>query len=429
MLFKLAYLNLFRNRRRTMSTALAISIGFVGLNLLGAYIYRVKKTLDTTSVYSALHGHVKIFKKDSLVNFSLQPKQYMLANNEISQIKKIIETDFVDDVEYTGSNINGSGLLSNGGFSHPVLFYSFEPEVYARSLTQPDITNWAKDWILPSQLENVEVFKNNNEVISVTPRIADIMALKKPLKDNESLQLAGRTLDGDLNAVNVELGAEHTTGVQFLEDTLVLVPFKKVQELLGTDGAESLSIYLQTKTNLHQFKKSFDLSLQKLNFRTDSYYYYDEKINSVYLGTIGFLVVMGVFFVFLIGTAVSLSIINSLTMGIIERTREIGTLYAVGFKKIDVMRLFIIENFLLCLLSIAIGVLASSVIAGVVNSLNIRFTPPSVTGNIQFRLVWNFTIAFCVALFTLLLTFVSSWFVMKSKSKIKLIELLSDVGG
>lgn len=428
MLLKLAYLNLFRNRRRTLSTALAICIGFVGLNLLGAYIYRVKKALDTTSVYSALHGHVKVFKKDSLVNFSLQPHQYILLSAEVAEIKKILETQFGDDVEYVGRNINGSGLLSNGSVSHPILFLSFEPEVYAKSLTQPDISNWAKDWVLPSQLANVDVFRKNNEVISLTPKIADILALKRPLKDNESLQLAGRTMDGDLNAVNVELGAEHTTGMQFLEDTLVLVPFQKVQELLATDGSESLSIYLQPKSNLRLFKNAFDMSLQKLSFKTDTYYYFDEKINSVYLGTIGFLVVMGAFFVFLIGTAVSLSIINSLTMGIIERTREIGTLYAVGFKKDDVTRLFIFENLLLCLLSIALGVAASSVIAGIVNSLDIRFTPPAVTGKIQFRLVWNFTIASCVAAFTLLLTFLSSWFVMKSKSKIKLIELLSDVG-
>ncbi|MEQ1722024.1 MAG: FtsX-like permease family protein [Pseudobdellovibrio sp.] len=427
MILKLAYLNLFRNKRRAISTGLAICIGFVGLNLLGAYIYRVKKALDTTSVYSALHGHVKVFKQDSLVQFALKPKKYIFQKEELDQMDQIF-SEFSSEIEYIGKNINGSGLLSNGKMSHPILFYSFEPEIYAKSLTQPDISNWAKDWVLPKQIENVDIFKNNNEVMSVTPRIADIMSLTYPLNENESLQLAGRSLDGDLNAVNLELGAEHTTGLQFLEDTLVLVPLKKVQELLGTEGAESISIYLKPEASLAKFKKKLDEKLSSLAFKTESYNYYDEKINAVYLGTIGFLVVMGAFFVFLIGTAVSLTILNSLTMGIIERTREIGTLYAVGFKKKEVAKLFILENLILCVLSIAVGVLLSFVFASLVNSLNIRFTPPSVTGKIQFRLVWNFAIAASVAAFTLILTLISSFVVMKNKSKIKLIDLLNDSG-
>lgn len=427
MILKLAYLNLFRNKRRALATGLAICIGFVGLNLLGAYIFRVKKALDTTSIYSALHGHVKLYKQDSLVQFSLKPKKYIIEKEELVKLENIFE-GFGPEIEYIGKNINGSGLLSNGKISHPVLFFSFEPEIYARSLTQPDIANWAKDWVLPSQLKNVEVFRNNNEVMSVTPKIADIMSLSYPLGHNESLQLAGRTFDGDLNAVNLDLGAEHTTGMEFLEDTLVLVPLAKVQELLGTEGAESVSIYLKSGHSLSSFKTKLDEKLSRLPFKIESYFFYDAKINSVYLGTIGFLMVMGAFFVFLIGTAVSLTIVNSLTMGIIERTREIGTLYAVGFKRKDVSKLFIYENLILCLFAIVVGVILSFLFSSLVNSLNIRFTPPSVTGKIQFRLVWNFTIALSVALFTLLLTLISSVVVMRNKSKIKLIDLLNDTG-
>ena len=427
MILKLAFLNLFRNKRRTLSTGLAICIGFVGLNLLGAYIYRVKKALDTTSVYSALHGHVKIYKKDSLINFSLDSMNYIFHPRDLDQIKLIFKK-LEKDIEYVGYNLNGSGLLSNGQVSHPIMYYSFEPEIYARSLSQPDMHNWAKDWVLPSQFKNVEIFKNNNEVISLTPKIVDILGLKQPLAQNESLQIAGRTLEGDLNAINVDLGAEHTTGMQFMEDTLILVPLKKSQELMGTDGAESISIYLNKNVGVLDFKKRLDSEIKSLGFEVETYPYWDERINAVYLGTIGFLLVMGAFFVFLIGTAVSLSIVNSLTMGIIERTREIGTLYAVGFKKKDVSKLFTLENLILCLFSVAVGLILSFIISAFVNGLDIRFTPPGVSGKIQFKLVWNFAIAFAVTCFTLALTFISSFLVLKQKSRVKLIDLLNDTG-
>jgi putative ABC transport system permease protein len=424
---KLAYLNLFRNFRRTLSTGLAICIGFVGLNLLGAYIYRVKKALDMVSVYAALHGHVQVYKKDSLVEFSLHPKKFTIEKDEITQIENILKSDKYQ-VEYVGHGLNGAGLLSNGVKSHPVLFFSFEPEIYSRSLSQPELLHWARDWVLDSQIASIDIYLKNDQVMSVTPKIADIMNLKYPLTSNEGVQMAARSFDGDLNAVNMDLGAEHTTGADYLEDSLVLIPFKKAQELMATDGAESISIYLKGDQDLKKFKAQLDEDLKSLKSSFESYFYYDEKINSVYLGTLGFLLAMGGFIVFLIGTAVSLTIINSLTMGIIERTKEIGTLRAVGFRPRAIEKVFILESLLLCFFAVIIGVILSSIFAAVINGLNIRFTPPGVAGTIQFRLVWNLTIASVITVFVFLLTWTSSRIVMQRKSKEKLIDLLNDVG-
>ena len=426
-LFKFAALNLLRNKRRSVSTGLAICVGFVGLNLLGAYIYRVKKALDATSVYSSLRGHVQIYKKDSLVKFAQKPKLYIFNKIELEEIKKVLQNQ-LSDIEYTGYNLSGSGLLSNGVRSHPVVALSYEPEVYAKSLSQPELLKWAKDWVLPSQVENIDIFNVNDQVISITPKIADIMGFSRPLKSSGSAQLAARTFDGDLNAVNVDLAAEHTTGLQYLEDTIILVPLVKMQELLGTDSVESVALYLNQNINLKKFKQNLDKELERVSFKTESFFYYDEKINSMYIGTLSFLIVMSGFFVFLIGTAVSLTIINSLTMGIIERTKEIGTLRAVGFRQKDVASLFISESMLLCLISLVVGTIFAFAIASVINYLNIQFTPPAISGKVQFKLGWNLQIAFTVSVLISILTFVSSFFVMRSKSKMKLIELLNDTG-
>ncbi len=427
MFLKLAYLNLFRNKRRTLSTGLAICIGFVGLNLLGAYIFRIKKALDNTSVYSALNGHIRIYKKDSLVQFTIKPKTFIFKKDEIEVIEKLV-ADPKYRLDYLGHNLNGSGLLSNGIKSHPVLFFSIEPEIYARSLLQPALMEWARDWILPSQLENVEKFRSNEEVLSVTPKIAQILNLKRPLGTNESLQLAARSFEGDLNAVNLDAGAEHTTGTEYLEDSLILIPLKKAQELLGTDGVESMSIYLKSDQTLNSTMKILETDLDKLPFKVEALFFYDEKINPVYLGTIGFLSVMGGFIVFLIGTAVSLTIINSLTMGIIERTKEIGTLLAVGFKRSDVKKMFVVESLLLCCSAVLVGIVLTFMFSTVINQLNIRFAPPGVAGTIQFKLVWNYVIALTVSAFVFVLTWASSVLVMNRKSRIKLIDLLNDTG-
>lgn len=425
MFLKMAYLNLFRNKRRSLSTALAICVGYVGLNLLGAYVYRVKRALDATSVYSAQNGHVKVYKKESLVHFALNPKKYILNQQDLKALDDFLSAQS-GDIEYIGHNLTGSGLLSNGQASHPVMFLSFESDVYGRSLAQPELKYWAPDWVLPAQFENIKLFQQNPEMMSLTPKIEDIMGLKQPLASNESLQMAARSLDGDLNAVNLDLGAEHTTGMQFLEDTLVLIPFAKAQELLATDGSESISIYLKPDVDLRPFKEKLDRSIDGLGF--ESYLYFDERINAVYLGTLGFLIVMCAFVVFLIGTAVALTIANSLTMGIIERSREIGTLMAIGFKKRDVTKLFVYESLVLCTFSVMAGVVLTFIISAIVNFIDIRFSPPGIAAAVQFKLVWNFTLALSLTFMTYVIVTGSALFVMVSRSKLKLIDLLQDAG-
>jgi len=422
-----AFKNLFRNKRRTISTATAICVGFVGLNLLGAYIYRSKKALDATSVYSAQRGHISIYKKNAVEQYQVKPRKYVLTKTDIDEIQKVLES-YKNLIDYTSSKLSATALLSNGTKSYPVVVYGFEPESYKKSLQQKDLLLWAKDWVMPSQLENLDIFIKKPETISITQRIGEVMALEYPFKNNEYLQLAGKNLDGDLNAINVLLGAEHTTGLQFLEDTVVLLPIQKVQELLSTDSVESYSIYLKnfSKTDdiIHHIRQRFD----KMQLSYDVFRFDDVSINSMHQGTMGFLYVMGGFFVFLICTAVSLTIINSLTMGIIERTREIGTLRAVGFNVKQVVELFTKESILLAGLSMIVGIVLSFIICEIVNRLEIKFFPPGASQKILFILNWNMSIATSVFILLMVVTWLSSYLVINNKMKVKLISLINDSG-
>jgi putative ABC transport system permease protein len=425
MIWKFAYRNLLRNKRRSLSTGVAICVGFVGLNLLGAYIYRSKMALDVTSVYSAQKGHISIYKKDSIEQYQIKPKKYVFSREEQDQIAKIL-SEFSSEIEYTGKQITVPSLLSNGQKSHPVVLYGFDPFAFKKSLTQPALLEWAKDWVLPSQLEDSDLFIQNPETVSVTPKIAEILSFHYPLKNNESVQIAARSLDGDLNAINADLGAEHTTGMQFLEDTIVLIPIAKAQELLATDAVESISVYLRENVSVNGFLKDLKAKLSKLGFETDIYKFDAVEINALHQGTMGFLYVMGGFFLFLICTAVSLTIINSLTMGIIERTREIGTLRAVGFKTLDVVKLFVRESVLLASMSMGIGIIISFLVSSAINAANIRFFPPGASTQIQFVLKWNLYIASFVFLLLFAISVLSSFLVIKNKLRTKLIALLND---
>jgi putative ABC transport system permease protein len=71
------------------------------------------------------------------------------------------------------------------------------------------------------------------------------------------------------------------------------------------------------------------------------------------LNLITFICVMLLFFIILIG------VVNTLRMTIRERTREIGTVRAIGMQRVDVRNSFLIETGMLALISAAVGTMVA----------------------------------------------------------------------
>jgi putative ABC transport system permease protein len=72
-----------------------------------------------------------------------------------------------------------------------------------------------------------------------------------------------------------------------------------------------------------------------------------------------------------------MSVANSMGMTVIERTREIGTLRAIGLKRSGVIRLFTLESMLLTLIGCVTGLLIALGVRWGINVANISYTPPN----------------------------------------------------
>ncbi len=426
MKLKLAWRNLQRNLRRSISTGMAICVGFVALNLLGAYILRSFETLRVTSVYMDQKGHIQIRKKGSVEGFEAKPKKFIISKAEQDEIYQKLFQVVKDQTEYTGRVLSAAGLLSNGVKSHPIYASGFDNESYIRSLKHPLMLEHGYFFMMDWQREHADDFLKNRELIAITPLISEIMNFQQPLESNPSVQIAGMTLEGDLNAINADLGALHSTGAEFLEATVIFTSIAKIQELLATDGVQALTLFLKSFHQIDDVHQALQKASQELSFPVEIFNYDSPIINDYFEGSMGFLYVMGGFFLVLICTAVSLTIINSLTMGIIERTREIGALRAIGFKRDDVQKLFVLESLLISSLAVFLGTFFSKIISDIVNHSGITFEPPGTPNEIPFTLLWNFSIAMGVAIVLILVTYISSTIVIRRKLKSQLISLLHD---
>jgi putative ABC transport system permease protein len=431
LLWRLAFRNLFRNKRRSLTTGIAIAAGFIGLSLLGAYIFRVQKGLQANTVYLNLQGHLQIHRKGALDHFSLSPRKYLITPEMDAAVDQVLLT-YQNQIQFQARFLTGSGLIVSEKTSQPFVATGFEREVLLKALNHSYVQRWAKSWSRFNPADLKAEILSEPLLISVTPRLAGILGRPKDLRnlsqEQKDIQLITRTYYNDLNAVNAELGLLHTTGVAMAEDTSTRMPLKLLQELMATESYQYRSLFLVDGSRAQGSKKKIQADFDRQNLDLEVFHFTDGPIGEFYVGTMNFLYVMGSFFVFLICGMVALSIVNSLTLGILERTKELGTLKALGFSSKKIVGLFVRETIWLSVISIGFGIVISQIVARVVNASNIRFTPPGIEGDIQFTLDPEIFLYLLLALVLLAIAVATADRVSKKKMQSSAIELLSESG-
>ncbi|HEX3580764.1 MAG TPA: FtsX-like permease family protein, partial [Thermoanaerobaculia bacterium] len=94
-----------------------------------------------------------------------------------------------------------------------------------------------------------------------------------------------------------------------------------------------------------------------------------HQVVALYNGIFGFLGLI----VFAI---VIFSVANTIMMSVFERTREIGTLMAIGTTRARLWRMFLAEGFAIGLIGCVLGLASGVVLAIVINHGNVMLPPP-----------------------------------------------------
>jgi putative ABC transport system permease protein len=424
--WKLASRNLLRNRRRTVATGLAVACGFVALVLLGAYIVRAAYALTATTVYLNLKGHVAIHKQGSLDGFSNKPSKFILTSDDRARILAALDP-WSKQIEFTGEFLSGTGLLTDGKRSAPVLITGVDPLLYPKLVGHPQIKKWASDWAPPEQ--GLAMMATNSRLVSITEKLAEYLGRKPPFtalpEKERDAQILAKNYFHDLGAVDVELGPSHSTGMAFLDSTSLIAPLKLLQDLFSTDGSQYVAVFLHDRDDADSLSRALSA---KLGAEFEVFAFNDDRWSQFYVGQMNFLYVMGGFFTFLILGTVSLAIVNTTTLNLLERTKEIGTMRAMGYPPAGIRAIFTREAILLCIGCLIGGTGVAWLIALLVNSINIRFSPPGAQGSVQFLLMMSWPVSLAMAALMFTVTVISTYLVTRRKSRTKIVQLLGETG-
>ncbi|WLD57202.1 FtsX-like permease family protein [Salinispirillum sp. LH 10-3-1] len=365
-----AWANLGRNRRRTVATLLLTAIGVLGMMSTSGFALYTYDSLREFSMRD--QGHVILSHPLYFVEEEEYPLEFGLANH--TDIKAQLRTD--PRIRHVLANVRFNGLITNGDKSTIFVGEGVEPEIFQVRGPSMQLSAGRQLSLSPDPMGDYEILLGKQ------------LAHSLRAEPGSGLTLMGTTADGLLNAIDVVVRGVVETGIPELDSRLVMAHLETAQDLLLTDKVGQLGVFLRDNNaadtmHLQLTRDLPELAVTPWHERATFY----QSVRNLYNRIFG---VMGIILLVMVGFA----IFNTASMSVLERTREIGTLGAMGTRRREILSIFLNEAALIGLLGSAVGLLLSGLLTGSLFVFDVQMPPPpGQTEGYPLQVYWSPQIA------------------------------------
>ncbi|MBK7002547.1 MAG: ABC transporter permease [Rhodoferax sp.] len=321
MWLKFALQNTLRNRRRSLVTISIAALGTAGILLAGGFALFTYEALAEASARDT--GHLVLATPEQFSKEEDTPLQYGLDNADALRAKLLADAQ----VRAVLPRVEFSGLISNGDKSVVMVGLGVEPDSEF-SIKGPFLT-----------MKEGEVLASGAKAPEVM--LGDTLARNLKAQPGSSLTLLVSTTEGALNAMDVTVKGTFSVGVPEVDKRLIYADIATAQKLLNTNKVSRMGVFLNRmeQTSAAQARiAAASPALQVQTWEEQAVFY--RAVRDLYNRIFGALgLIIGVIVVFVVT--------NAMSMAIIERTREIGTLRALGTLPSQLLHTLSLEGMLL----------------------------------------------------------------------------------
>ncbi len=350
---KFAALNTLRNRRRSAVTVTIAALGTAAILLAGGFALSTYQALAQAAARTT--GHLVIGQAAQFNSDEDTPLQHGLDDAAALQARLLAD----DAVRQVLPRVQFSGLISNGDKSVVMVATGIEPD--AEFAVKGPFLKIGAGKVLASGQPGVP---------TLAVMLGDGLARSLKAGPGTSLTLMASTTEGALNAVDVVVAGTFSTGVPDLDKRQVYTDLATAQKLLVTPRISSLGVFLTGMDATPAAQTRLQAAWPKLTVQTwlDQAPFY-RSVRDLYNRIFGMLgAVIGVIVVFVVT--------NAMAMAIIERTREIGTLRALGTSSGQLTRGLALEGLMLGGVGAALGALLALGVALALLVFPVQMPPP-----------------------------------------------------
>lgn len=336
MLAEIAFKNLFSKKLRTALTMSGVMVG------IGAVLFLLAFGLGLREVVTN-----QVVDSDSIRTIDVVPAKVQLVTLSDEKVKRIERTAGVASVApiylYAGkSTINNATI---------------ESVVYG-------VTKQYGDLVSLKRLAGSAPDLGSSQKLIVNSAYVEALGLSNPQ------QVIGKTIEIKIPvSVNVD-GVDQKIEIKHPGTITSVVESGAGAEMYmsasvftdaGVDYASQLKVLAEDK----KYVSAIQQKVETLGFTSTSPLQTLEQINQ-------FFVILNLLFVGFGGIGLliaTLGMFNTLTVSLLERTKEIGLMIALGARQRDIRRLFVAESISLAVMGGILGILGSGIVSFAVNGL------------------------------------------------------------
>jgi putative ABC transport system permease protein len=406
-LLSLALRNVARNRRRSVLTGGVVVFGFAAIALAGGFMSQSFEGLREGTIRNGT-GHLQLADPAYFLGNEDAALEHGLSGSD--RAASILRND--PEVLEVLPRIDFVGLATNGNRSVPFLGTGLDPAPEARTMDTAKLLVSGR-WFLDPNERGVVLGSGLARALNVT--------------SGDPITLLATTPDGVLNAVDATVSGLADIPIKELDQRYLATTLGLASDLLLASGRVSnLTIVLREPADAAAALPRVLTSLRRegieLSGKTwEELAEFYRQVRMLYIGIFGF---MGLVLV----VVVLLAAANTMMMAASERTREIGTLRAIGTRPSSIRRMFIAEGLILAVWGCAGGAVVSLAIRAGLNHAGLTLPPPpGVSHGVPLHVNLYLTAYAAGALAMIATLVLASWFPARRAAKISIIEALAHV--
>jgi putative ABC transport system permease protein len=404
--FALAWRNLVRQKRRTILMGAVVAFGFAAVALAGGFIAQSFEGLREGTIRSV--GQLQAVDRRAVKGTEEKTLEYGL--HDASRARAIASAD--PAVSAVLPRIEFVGLAASGAKSVPYLGIGVDPEPEAAA-------TFARELVVAGAYLD----RDGGDGVILGTGLASALQVKT----GDSITLMATTPDGSLNAVDGIVQGLVDVQIKELNDRYLACGISLASRLLQSpETVSKLVIFLKSGADEQKAAERLERALVAAGYpvairhwRELAVFY--GQVRLLYIGIFGFVGAVLVVIVILSAAIV-------MTMAVAERTREIGTLRAMGTRPAGILRLFLAEGTALAIAGCTAGMLLALLIRAILNASGIILPPPPGATHGMPIHVQFFPLAYAAGFLAMIATMaVASYFPARRASRLSIVEALAHI--
>jgi len=329
----------------------AVMFGIVALMLASGFIEWIYYDLRESTIHSRL-GHLQVVRPGYHRAGQSDPFAYLLpaGSAELDAIRRM------PHVRSVAPRLHLSGLASHGDTTISFVGDAVDPALESDSSRSLVIEKGSA--LAPGDANGVLFGAGlaNNLGVGIGDRVV----------------LLVNTASGGVNAVELTVRGLFSSVTKAYDDSALRLPIATARSLLRVQGAHAWVVLLDDTRATDEIASALRSRLPAAQFEVTPWY----ELADFYRKTVALFSKQVDIVRIIIGAIIVLSISNTLTMVVLERTGEIGTSMALGVPRARILGQFIAEGASLGVVGGIAGVVIGTLLAWLISGIGIPMPPP-----------------------------------------------------